>query len=266
MKDDRLYMRFPIEFPDDPKIAPMSTEAKWALVEMVAYSRRQNLDGVIPRKYAEHRWGDVLDELLEADAESPFLTYDEVYGYTLTKYDKHQFTSNDLAQLRERKSQAGRKGAAKRWHGDDSAIAAAMADASQSDDRAHGKKWPESESESELELETSLTDVTNSVGQSPTQSADSLTDDQVRLVTKAKEHALALGVADLPAIREYFESKLGLAFNLGQAAELCDWVLGKSKAGSSNVGNPTGYIRDAVRKSAPEWRDRAKQLGCEVAA
>jgi hypothetical protein len=46
-KDDRLFARFAIEFPDSPKIKPLSDKAFRAWVEMVCWSRRHMTDGFI---------------------------------------------------------------------------------------------------------------------------------------------------------------------------------------------------------------------------
>lgn len=64
MKDDRLYAKFTLDFPDHPKILCLSPEAKWALVEMILTSHKNRTGGMIDPS----EWHDeVLAELTDAD-------------------------------------------------------------------------------------------------------------------------------------------------------------------------------------------------------
>lgn len=63
MKDDRLYAKFTLDFPDHPKILCLSPEAKWALVEMILSSHKSRSGGFIQ----PDRWDSpVLSELTHA--------------------------------------------------------------------------------------------------------------------------------------------------------------------------------------------------------
>lgn len=113
-KDDRLWMRFPIAFDEDPSIEPLSDAAFRAFVEMNGYSRRNDLDGEIPVRLAVKRWGtDVLEELADARPESPFVVVGPEFC-VLTKYARHQ----DTTEAREKRSEInrlnGRQGGRKR--------------------------------------------------------------------------------------------------------------------------------------------------------
>jgi hypothetical protein len=109
-KDKRLYMTFPIDFDEHPKIAPLSDAAFRAFVEMNGYSRRQNLDGKIPARYALRRWGaDVLDELIDTDPERPVVigTGD---AFVIRDYAEHQETTESIAKRRKTAALNGAKG------------------------------------------------------------------------------------------------------------------------------------------------------------
>ncbi len=131
-KDDRLYARFTLDFPDSAKIAPLSDAAFRALVEMILWSRRQLTDGFIPRRIAVSKWGGervealasrllrcclddasacfgLLHELCSNDPENPSLTEVE-NGYLIHDFAEHQTTKSELASRREARVSAGRKG------------------------------------------------------------------------------------------------------------------------------------------------------------
>lgn len=103
-------MTFPIDFPQHPKVRPLSVAAKWGFVEMNAYSRQQGLDGVIPVRAAKTMWtARVLAELVGSHPERPLVQLvDE--DYVIRDYEQHQFTNADLADLHEKRALAGSKG------------------------------------------------------------------------------------------------------------------------------------------------------------
>lgn len=47
-KDDRLYAKFTLEFPDSPKVLPLSDAAFRALVEIVIRNHSGRLAGIVP--------------------------------------------------------------------------------------------------------------------------------------------------------------------------------------------------------------------------
>lgn len=144
MKDERLFMRFPIIFDEDPTIEALSDGAFRAFVSMNGYSRRNDLDGRVPKRAAIKRWGeDVLAEIIAARDDSPILAIDGDV-YVLTKYAKHQQTTGDREVLSQKRADAARIGNAKRWQGDSKGIASVIANGSQN--------LAESESESEIEI------------------------------------------------------------------------------------------------------------------
>jgi len=109
-RDPRLYMTFPIDFDEHPKVEPLSDAAFRTFVAMNGYSRRQKLDGRIPAVVARKRWKvRALTELLDSHPERPLLLLDGD-AYVLREYAEHQFTTADEAELHARKAAAGAKG------------------------------------------------------------------------------------------------------------------------------------------------------------
>ena len=140
-KDQRLYMTFPNDFWMHPKIAPLSTEAKWTFVEMNGYSRMQDLDGCIPRVMVERMWDiAVVAELVASHPDRPVVLCvgDD---YIIRDYSEHQQTTADREEMSKKRSESGKLGANKRWNG--KPIASAMANAWQDG----GKHIAETETE-----------------------------------------------------------------------------------------------------------------------
>lgn len=125
-RDARLYMTFPNDYWMHPKVEMLSDAAFRAFVEMNGYSRMQNLDGRIPAANAVRRWGQAsLDELVASHFDRPLIIL-EGSDYVIREYAKHQQTTEAQAELSRKRADAGRSGAAKRWHQDDKPIANAM--------------------------------------------------------------------------------------------------------------------------------------------
>lgn len=150
-KDKRLYMTFPNDFWMHPKIAPLSTEAKWAFVEMNGYSRMQDLDGRIPSVMVARFWSDdVVAELVQSHPDRPVVLWD-VDVLVIRDYAQHQQTTADREEVSKMRSKSGKLGAKKRWNSKPmaSAMASAMADVKQTDSKPMA----------ETETETTTTDV-----------------------------------------------------------------------------------------------------------
>lgn len=110
MKDERLYAKFTLDFPDHPKILTLSVEAKWALVEMTIYSRRHMTDGWLSKPVALAKWGAaVCQELATNDAENPSLIEAE-RGWQIHDFAAHQSTKAEIEALAEKRRAAGQKG------------------------------------------------------------------------------------------------------------------------------------------------------------
>lgn len=110
VKDSRLYGRFTLDFPDSPKILPLSDKAFRALVEMTLYSRQLMTDGFLSERLALAKWGaEACQELLENDPVKPSLLRVE-NGYQIHDFAEHQSTRADIERATEVRKAAGRKG------------------------------------------------------------------------------------------------------------------------------------------------------------
>lgn len=111
-RDRRLYMTFPIDFDEHPKVEALSDGAFRAFVSMNGYSRRHDLDGSIPAALARKKWKPrVLAELVASHPERPLVLLEDGV-YVIRDYAEHQFTTADLADLKEKRSKAGALGGA----------------------------------------------------------------------------------------------------------------------------------------------------------
>lgn len=141
-KDSRLYGRFTLDFPDSPKVAPLSDAAFRGLVEMTLYSRRMLTDGFIAERLALARWGlDVCQELLRNDPVRPSLLEVE-NGYQIHDFAEHQSTKAEIQHLTEVRKAAGQRGG--------------LAKAKQKPKQKASKTYPETETETYNSLPTDV--------------------------------------------------------------------------------------------------------------
>jgi hypothetical protein len=126
-KDDRLFAPFPIEMDEHPKIIGLSDAAFRAVFEATFYSRRMLSDGFLDERVVLKRWGQaVADELSSNDPERPsWVRVDR--GWRIHDFEKHHPLRAEIeakrAGLSEIRSEAGSKGAAKRWQTDSKTVA-----------------------------------------------------------------------------------------------------------------------------------------------
>jgi len=126
-KDDRLFAPFPIEMDEHPKIIGLSDAAFRAIFEATFYSRRMLSDGFLDERVVVRRWGQqVADELSSNDPERPsWIRVD--HGWRIHDFEKHHPLKAEIdakrADVKEKRSAAGRNGAAKRWQTDSKTVA-----------------------------------------------------------------------------------------------------------------------------------------------
>lgn len=109
-KDERLYFKITLDFPDHAKILPLSDAAFRCLIEAIAYCRKHLTDGFLARRYALARWSpEVLAELCENDPVKPSLVERED-GWHIHDYADMNDTSAEVEARRERNRQAGKQG------------------------------------------------------------------------------------------------------------------------------------------------------------
>ena len=109
------WIRVDVLMPEHPKIEGLSDRAFRALIELWCYSARQRSDGIVTAA----RWRKVPPkaraELLAAGLAGPLLTGDPGSGVVMHDYLEHQRSRETIDELAEKRAEAGRKGAAKRW-------------------------------------------------------------------------------------------------------------------------------------------------------
>lgn len=146
MKDERLYGKFTLDFPEHPKIKPLSDAAFRALVEMTLWSRQQMTDGFVSKRLAIAKWGlESCLELLANDPSNPSLIEVE-NGYLIHDFAAHQTTKADLSSLSEKRKAAGSKGGK----------ASAQARFKQVLEQNGSKTKPETETETDKEPTTNV--------------------------------------------------------------------------------------------------------------
>lgn len=252
-RDQRLYMTFPIEMPDHPKVKPLSPTCKWHFVEMNAYSRRQGLDGVIPVRTALAMWPKKsLDELVASDPERPLVMF-ETDKYVIRDYSEHQLTEADIEDLRTKRASAGAKGGA--------AKAAAQAKQGASKALALAKqKGSQGVAESESELKLEITDdITNDpeVSHVGDVAAFRLEISEV-VAAKAKQ----AGVNDFAAVYRRLEVTCGPISTSG-AVDLVNAITARAKG---NVRDVDAYVATACRNTPDEVRFDYDRLDLAVAS
>lgn len=241
MKDERLFMTFPNDMHRHPKLTRISVAARWAFIEMNGEARLHNNDGVFSAEDAEFMWSpDLLAELVGSHPSKPLVQrVDDTY--VIREFAKHQQTKADREALAQKRSEAGKAGAAKRWHGDSKAMASAK--------QMVGKPKQaiaESESESESELQTDLTSISS-------QSANPLAVDNFRTdsIQESEEQiagARALAATqklDLEKIRQLAFEQCARDLTFGEALRLGNLIVSKSRV---RVSKPTAYVVHAFNE------------------
>lgn len=109
-KDDRIWAKFAVDMPDNPKVLPLSDAAFRCLIEATMYARRMLTDGFLASRLAVAKWGlEVLQELCSNDPDKPSLIEVEG-GYLIHDFTEHQETKAEIEAKRERNRANGRKG------------------------------------------------------------------------------------------------------------------------------------------------------------
>jgi hypothetical protein len=148
-KDQRLFAKFTLDFPQNPKIMPLSDAAFRCIVEATIWSRDHVTDGFLARRLALAKWSlDVLLELCTNDDQKPSLIEREE-GWYIPDYAEHQDTKADIEARRERAKVAGQKGG----------LAKAKRPAKRPAKPAASKTLSENVAEEEVEEDISITYV-----------------------------------------------------------------------------------------------------------
>jgi hypothetical protein len=240
-RDPRLYMTFPIDFDEHPKVEPLSDAAFRTFVSMNGYSRRHRLDGRIPADVVKKRWrSKAVSELLGSHPERPLLLL-ENDGYVIRDYAEHQFTTADEKKLHDDKARAGAKGGR--------AKAAAIAGA---------KQLPKQDvAGSGLEIEIDKTIDETHDPEIPTDPAarDGI-DPKLAAIIDEEEFVAAeatrLGIRNIAMVRGMLEAVVG-PIRLHDSYIL-DAVRRIIELASEPVQNADGYVKAACINSPDEIR------------
>ena len=110
--DHRAYVSIDHGMPENPKIIGLSDAAFRMFIEAICYCSRAQSDGIIPgaalRRLGSAESADELFDngLLEASGQN----------WAVHDYLMHQRSADEIALLREHKSDNGTKGSHARWH------------------------------------------------------------------------------------------------------------------------------------------------------
>lgn len=235
-RDQRLYMTFPIDFDEHPKVAARTDAAFRAFVEMNAYCRRNSTDGVIDVVYANRRWKmRVMNELVNSHPERPLVILDGD-RYVIRDYAEHQLTTDAIEDLRQKRSEAGRQGA--------NAKASAQALAKQGA-KANRKQSLESR---DLEGQTDGRDSHKPVTLVTARDSDN-GDGEFEF---AVEEAASLGVKSLTRVRDAFDHVIDADLTWADAVDLTRAVLELS---TTHVRYVEAYVEKACTNSPGQVRD-----------
>ena len=138
----QLFARLALDYFDHPKIMSLSAEAIVAHLEMIVYSRKYGTDGAIPMRFAMRFAPSVLDELASNDENSPSIIRNDDGSVEIYGYANMQETSEQIAERRRKRKEAGVAGANARWQKDGNGHGTTHGS-------GHGKKMAETETETE---------------------------------------------------------------------------------------------------------------------
>lgn len=229
--DKRLFAKFTLDFPTNPKIAGLSDAAFRALVEAVCYSRQHLTDGFIPSAVARKMWGDVvLAELRTNHPDRPSLTEDDG-GFRIHDYASHQLTAADIRSLQER----GRKG------GQAKAEARRLAPASDRPELRAGNGTASALQSQESEMTTASFPESShySTARDATDGIDATT---ARLAGQQ-------GITDLGAVISAADSHVDRRLDASGALRLSLHILGKA---ASTPTNALPYVLRSIERSPAE--------------
>lgn len=154
----QLFARLALDYFDHPKIMSLSAEAIVAHLEMIVYSRKYGTDGAIPMRFAMRFAPAVLDELASNDESAPSIIRNDDGGVEIYGYSDMQETSDQIAERRQKRKEAGAAGANARWQKNANGNANRMADRMKIACESDSKKMAETETETETYI-TPASDV-----------------------------------------------------------------------------------------------------------
>lgn len=250
-RDKRLYMTFANDFPEHPKIKPLSDNAFRTFVEMNGYSRTQDLDGRVPVAVAKTKWkARALTELQSNHPERPSLMVDG-NEYVIRDYAEHQETKASVAARQETNRANGAKGGRPRAKRSTTEPATQSVTGSVSELKANQKQSQRSESE----IETDVTYDSESGHLGDARAADS---DAFDLDVK---RARTVGIEDLRAVRAELVKATAQEMSFSSAVVLAEAILTKA---ARQVRNVDAYLATVCRRTPAEVQQAYFDLDIEA--
>lgn len=154
-------------------------------------------------------------------------------GYVFHDWGEFQPTADSVRETRSARSEAGRKGAQKRWQGNH--VANGMAN-------AIANEWPGNAPSPSPSPDSSKT----SMSQSSNNRASDSTDAEVIPREIEQRAATVYGITSIPAIIAQVKTHTGRDLNPTQALQVSNWLLGKAK---NEPKVPQRYVFGAIARS-----------------
>ena len=239
--DKRLYMTFPNNFPDHPKILPLTDAAFRAFVEINGYSRTQDLDGRVPVKVARAKWPpEALEELETNHPERPTLSIEDGV-YVIHNYAEHQETSESAEARRSKNAANGARGGRPKKPTETQSVTQSVSDSGTETEPNTKQSQSQSQSQSQRTDTTYLPEV------SPVIDAREQGLDLGEVLTRRAKDA---GVSDLGKLTLLLRSVVGPLSPSG-ALELAEALTSRSK-------DPVRRVHAYVERSCREDPDAVR--------
>lgn len=242
--DKRIWMTFPIDFPQHPKILPLTDAAFRAFVEINGYSRTQDLDGRVPVKVARAKWSQAaLEELETNHPDRPTLSIEDDV-YVIHNYAEHQETRASIEARRQRNSANGKQGGRPRKRPETQSVTDSDTESLSDWGTESGTDTEpnEKQSQSQSQSQSQRTDTTHLLEVSPVVDAREQGLDLGEVLTR---RAKAAGIPDLAKLTGLLRSTVGDLSPTG-AIELAEALTGRSK---DPVRSVYAYVERACRNS-----------------
>lgn len=240
-RDRRQYITLPTDFDEHPKVALLSDAAFRTFIEMNLYSRRNELDGVIPFGIAIKRWNrKALNELELSHPDRPLVRFDGS-EYTIRDYSEHQLTRADVEAIRTRNAENGKRGGRPKKT---ESVSSGLAKRNPNETQTKA----ESESESESEKKTDMTNDTQ-VSQERYVAGVS-TDPEIASLAKFA------GIKNLEQLQTAFFRCCGPISARG-TVELAQTICSRAK---NTVEKVDGYVLTAIQNTPDEVRYHYERL------
>lgn len=232
-KDPRPFIQLALDFPDHPKIRPLSDKAFRILVEMLAWSSDQGTDGFVAEAmFKTFGTPGARKELLTNDPKRPSVVA-VADGYQLHDFEKHNRLRAEIDEIRAKRAAAGAKGGK------------AKANAKQPPEQTGSNFYPD--------VRSQMTEEQDTHSQGPVSLAPSYpqgTDESESVEVLCARQAGHMGV-DFIKVKTAIGKVCGRFPEPTSVMQIIATVLERAKP---PVKSPTGLVLAAVREDWAEWQ------------